>query len=105
MVRGTLPASGDPHVTDRARRLMDLFDEVSGLPAAARAARVDAVRAGDAALADELAVLLDAGVGHTQAANVDGHGVVKVQRGRAGAPESLGGYRILRVLGQGGMGV
>jgi len=96
----------------RHRRLMDLFDEVCDLEEAARSARLDALRAEDPALAEDLGRLLSADKATVQnqklelgaAALLQGAGSVPpaaVPR----MPERVGRYRIVSVLGRGGMGV
>ena len=95
----------------RHRRLMDLFDEVCDLPAGERAVRIAALRSdGETALADDLAKLLQAdrdtvrGVALEIGAAALLH-VSSAPPAQQRLPERIGGYRVVGLLGHGGMGV
>ncbi|HET9484946.1 MAG TPA: serine/threonine-protein kinase [Xanthomonadales bacterium] len=101
--------SGD---TSRWQQLGALFDELSELEPAARAARLAALRSGDAELADELQRMLAA---DAAASGVLDHGLDASLAGRivdARAPaealdrsgETIDEYRLLQRAGRGGMG-
>lgn len=71
-----------------------LFGELIGADEATRSARLAELRSVDGELADELSTLLDAALASVEAAQAD--------IGALPAPE---GYRIIRELGRGGMGI
>jgi tetratricopeptide (TPR) repeat protein len=92
---------------NRRARLRALFDEASELPAAARPDFVRARCGLDEALAEELTALLEAGAG----AEPDVAGVVSGAAARAldsmaagEAPRRIGPYRVVGLIGHGGMG-
>src|SRR5262249_33438418 len=98
-------------------RVQDLFDQAVALPPEQRAAFLEAACAGDAALRAEVESLLACDADFTEAA---AEGLLKSPLVRtpgqippaadrpaatpSGAPERFGHYRILRLLGEGGMG-
>ncbi len=96
---------------ERHQRVMALFDEVCDLDGEARAARIAALRAEDAELAEQLTGLLAAdaapisGLESTQASVAAAALADDVLATAAPLPERIGDYRVLRVLGEGGMGV
>lgn len=96
--------------TERFRRLEALFDAAVQLPAAERTAFVEREAAGDPTLIGEVLALLRAdadapdrdlqdAVGEVAASLTSG-----VSRNPAGEGRSLGPWRIVRPLGEGGMG-
>ncbi len=97
---------------DRWKRLEPLLDELLDLPREERAARLDAISGGDAELREDLERLLRAD--HTKAAGpLDGDIrslANPLFEGEAEEPAStpagrrIGPYRVLGVLGRGGMG-
>ena len=90
--------SDDGLTPERWDRVLDLFSAALERPGAERGAFVDAASAGDSALAREVRSLLDA---HERG------GPVPDPEATAAPPPSLqwvGPYRLLRELGQGGMG-
>jgi hypothetical protein len=114
--RNDAPAEGQP--SDHSRRLWDLFDQAVDLPPAAQRVLLDAACATDPGLRAQLEQLL-AHDARLQAE--DGPDFLQSPLRRAapeprqaadpatltGAPPpsaSLGHYRVLRLLGQGGMG-
>ena len=90
---------------DRFRRLESLFHELEILTGAARAARLVEVRSSDADLHDELLDLLS-GTRAEAAQVLDGLAASTevVLDDAAKLPEQIGPYRIVGLLGQGGMG-
>jgi serine/threonine protein kinase len=87
---------------------MDAFDEVCDLALEERAVKVAALRERDADLAEALDALLVADRDPTQRAQLLERGVAEISGPVfviPKTPEALGGYRILRLLGMGGMGV
>ncbi|MBS0446821.1 MAG: serine/threonine protein kinase [Proteobacteria bacterium] len=100
MAAGALPSAA------RWRRLDPLLDELLDLAPAVRAARLEAVRNDDAALADELAQLLAATQEADEArflAGVAG-GPVPTEPAPTLAGRTLGAWTLLAPLGQGGAG-
>jgi serine/threonine protein kinase len=97
--------------SDRAarlwRRLDHLFGEASEVPAADREAWLNALPADDQPLAAELRSLLAA---HDRGGNFLQAAVEQAERGLGGGPEPellgrrIGAYRLVRLLGRGGMG-
>jgi serine/threonine protein kinase/formylglycine-generating enzyme required for sulfatase activity len=90
------PAERDP----RFARLRELFDEARQQPAADREAFVQREAGADTALRDELLGLLRAHSAPTQVFA----DLARESLARAAHPESIGPYRIVDVLGEGGMG-
>ncbi len=94
--------------SDRFRRLESLFHELDALSDAERDRRLRALAAEDAELYAELSALLTPsprGVRDEQQLDrVASGGGLAASLGRRELPESIGPYRILRLLGQGGMG-
>lgn len=99
----------DSTVMSRARwvRIQELFDGASAMPVAERAAWLDAECRGVRALRDQVAALLEAGN------DADPQFEDRVEQAIAGALVDLdavapgriiGRYRVLRLLGRGGMG-
>lgn len=91
---------------ERFRELDRLFQEVCDLPEAERAARLVELAPGDEALRSEVLALLRAeqgGVSVTPEAFQSS--IAAVLAGTAETPETIGSYRIIRTLGQGGMGI
>ncbi|MCA9517471.1 MAG: protein kinase, partial [Myxococcales bacterium] len=107
---GTADTRPDAAATsrDRAERLMDAFDAAADATLAERARILADLRAEDAALADEVEALLAADRG---ASPIDGPS--PAERAVAFAadavdlddPGPIGGYRVIRRVGKGGMGV
>jgi eukaryotic-like serine/threonine-protein kinase len=94
----------------RHRRLMDLFDEICDLEESERAARLAALRAEDPALAEDLERLLSADKATVRNQGLELGAAALLQGGSAPPatprqPERVGRYRIVGVLGRGGMGV
>jgi serine/threonine protein kinase len=93
---------------DRWERVQALFHEAAARPRSEQRAFVEQACAGDAALAAEVMSLLDEDARSTV---LDGGvgGVARELLGEGSAPplpfESLGPYRMKRVLGEGGMGI
>ncbi|MEM7205412.1 MAG: serine/threonine-protein kinase [Planctomycetota bacterium] len=97
---------------DRYNRVMELFDAVCDLDAAARATRLEALCAGDEALRREVESMLDhdgttTGSSLIQAAEagrgIDAMAATLFEDGDI--PGHIGEYRILRQIGEGGMGI
>ncbi len=88
---------------DRWERVQAIFHDVADLPPDARDAALAAACAGDAALRDEVLALLD---GDAQRATVLDRGLPDAADGAFGntLPPRFGPYRIVRLLGEGGMG-
>jgi non-specific serine/threonine protein kinase/serine/threonine-protein kinase len=89
---------------ERYRRLESLFHQLVDLPAHERAERMDALGQTEPALAADLARMLSA-------THVAGERVLddlarhaKVLSLAPGIPETIGPFRVLRLLGEGGMG-
>ncbi len=95
--------------TDRWRQVQELFHRVADLPREARSAALDDACAGDAALRREVELLL---AGDAHGGTLLDRGVAQVAEavmgGAAAAPlpaAACGPYRLLRMIGEGGMGV
>lgn len=88
---------------DRHARVMDLFDELCELDAAARVARLDEACADDPALRAEVLAHDETGVGALKAAGA-GAGANLLAETIAGdaVPEQIGPYRVVREIGRGG---
>ncbi|MGB0717320.1 MAG: tetratricopeptide repeat protein, partial [Phycisphaerae bacterium] len=96
--------------TQDFNRAMEIFEKACDLPAASRAAFIEQACAGDAALQAEVESLLEHDrTGSAFDAMADG-GMVGALAGSLGADQEggaldrLGPYRILRKIGEGGMG-
>ncbi|HVS14014.1 MAG TPA: serine/threonine-protein kinase [Thermoanaerobaculia bacterium] len=91
---------------DQFRRLETLFHQLRELAPSERAARLADLRRDEPALADELARLLAGGAASTGRIE-DAVGAARAHRIVALPHEQdlIGGYRIVRRLGEGGMGV
>ncbi|MEM8933758.1 MAG: serine/threonine-protein kinase, partial [Acidobacteriota bacterium] len=89
---------------ERFRRLDELFEHVSALPADQQAARLDAECADDPALRAEVAALLDV----DDSAETLLGGVIEAGLGWLSdgppPPERLGPYRVVEEIGRGGLG-
>jgi WD40 repeat protein/predicted Ser/Thr protein kinase len=100
-----------PEARRRWERLNDLFQHARRLPAEQRGAYLEAVCSDDAPLRNEVAGLLatDARVAEAPAAAVGGLAGLVARAGAEAAfagraPERIARYRILKVIGEGGMG-
>ena len=108
---------GGPSATGRASsahfgELYQLFSELHALGGLERASRLEALRARDPSLARELDELLcaeetGAGLFETPVlgGEVDLAAVLSSAEEERKVPQRMGGYRVLSVLGEGGMGV
>ena len=103
---GDMPPD-EAEVEDRFAELSALFEELRGLDAATRARRLEALRERDRELCEEVADLLaEHEAGGALASTMP------TPRGSAGDPEGIepghpkvvGPYKILGILGEGGMG-
>jgi serine/threonine protein kinase/tetratricopeptide (TPR) repeat protein len=94
--------------SDRFRRLEALFHQLDALEPSARAARLERIRAEDVLLHSEVTALLEPSPQTThdeeQLDRMSSAGGLAASLGRRGMPESIGPYRILGLLGEGGMG-
>jgi serine/threonine-protein kinase len=94
--------------TERWRQVQELFHRVADLPREARGAALDAACGGDVALRREVEVLL---AGDADGGTLLDRGVAQVAEavmggGTPGLPAAAcGPYRLLRMIGEGGMGV
>jgi eukaryotic-like serine/threonine-protein kinase len=95
--------------TERWRQVQELFHRVADLPREARAAALDVACAGDPALRREVEALL---AGDADGATLLDRGMAQVAEavmGSGAAPPlpatACGPYRLLRIIGEGGMGV
>jgi serine/threonine protein kinase/tetratricopeptide (TPR) repeat protein len=89
---------------DRYRRVESLFHQLVDLDAAARAARIAELGAAEPALAAELSALLSERPAVDERVLDELARDAKVLALTAGMPEHIGPYRVLRLLGEGGMG-
>jgi serine/threonine-protein kinase len=90
---------------ERWREVRALIERVDGLPATARAAEIERIAAGDAALAAHIGVLL-AGDGDREAgARVEDAIDRLLPRAGTTLPAHVGPFRLLQRIGEGGMGV
>lgn len=94
--------------SDRFRRLEALFHQLDALEAGPRAARLEQIRAEDSVLYAEVTALLGPSQrtvrDEQQLDRMASDGGLAASLGRAAIPDSIGPYRILGLLGQGGMG-
>ncbi len=102
--------------SERFRRVVACFEEAAGLPPADRTAFLDRSCAGDPSVRREVEAMLAANE-RGDAGLAPGRGFEMLVRARSAPrsadldpaaeshPELLGQYRILRVLGEGGMGI
>lgn len=91
---------------DRWQRIQELFHEAEPLPGAERSAFLVRACDGDDQLRREVESLLNASAGdHLEKAVSDAVAGLREDRPAPAAPESIAGYRILRRLGEGGMGI
>lgn len=95
--------------SERWSRISALFDELVELAAEPRAERLAAIAAADMTLADELHGLLAADENVSSLLDTDAAailpGVLNREMDAAPADGMAGSYRLLRMLGEGGMGV
>jgi eukaryotic-like serine/threonine-protein kinase len=85
-------------------RMRDLFEAVCDMPAAERSAYLDRACAGDAALRAELDSLLASDAVADDAFSEQRMSHIPAMLGHAALPERIGRYRIVRLIGAGGMG-
>ena len=93
---------------DQFRRIEELFAEAVGLTGEGRAAYLDHACAGDTALREKLESLLQADTGVSSSRLDRGPGVRAadvIGQVLWRDPEQIGGYRVVRRIGSGGMGV
>ena len=93
---------------ERWTRIQDIFHRLVDVPSAERAARLDAACGGDAALRAEILSLFDADIDADSVLDRDVESVSEsLRRAAPGDPlrPEIGPYRIVRPLGEGGMGV
>ncbi len=86
------------------RRLESLFHQLVDLPAPERAERMAALNLSDAALAAELSAMLSGSHAAGEQVIEDLARHAKVLSLSPGMPEVIGPFRVLRLLGEGGMG-
>ncbi|MBX3690236.1 serine/threonine-protein kinase [Dokdonella sp.] len=95
--------------SEQWRRIAELFDELVELDAGQRHARLQALREVDVELAREVATLLAADDNSHPLLDGDAADalpdIISDERGRSGEGALIGPYRLLRILGEGGMGV
>jgi serine/threonine protein kinase len=108
------PGGGGP--ADRSRRLWALFDQAADLPPAEQQALLEAACADDPGLRARVERLLarDARLGAAEGSaflqspllrpTVPVRGPALPARGKPRLPDHIGRYRVLRLLGEGGMG-
>jgi len=93
--------------SENHERIGELFLELARLPAERRAARLDEVCGDDEELRAELESLLahdDSSVAE-RAGSAVVRGLVELELDEAALPGTIGGYRVLRCIGRGGMGI
>jgi serine/threonine-protein kinase len=88
-------------------RIQEIFHQLADLPAAQRAASLQAACAGDEALLAQLQSMLDSDAGGRSLLDggLPGVATTLLDREASLPAENLGPYRMLRSLGEGGMGV
>lgn len=93
-------------MTDRWRRLEELFDAACELPPEQRDRFLDVECSGDPELKQEVREMLSSGGGTWVAAAIGEAAVVAddEETSRSGAGRKIGPYRLERLLGEGGMG-
>jgi len=96
-----LPDSRSSPPTDRAERLQRWFSELAALTHSARRTRIDALAANDPELAEELAALFS----QVTINDVENTTERLIEQQAQALPAEIAGFRILDVLGRGGMGV
>lgn len=98
--------------SDKFKKSMEVFEAVCALSGSERASYLDRACAGDDALRREVEELLahDEKPVHLLVNPTDGSGVrmlataIAREEGSAKLPERIAGYRVLRLIGEGGMG-
>jgi serine/threonine protein kinase len=90
---------------DRFARLQELFHGARALSAGERRAYLEAASGGDQAVVDEVLLLLASGEGDADSLAEDVRVAACALTRDAAAGKRIGPYRILRELGEGGMGV
>lgn len=93
---------------EQFRRVRSLFEEAADLASSARGAYLDRACAGDGGLRRAVEELLRANESVGERFNPDGQDMADALRGPSGIeenPERIGPYRVVGVIGQGGMGV
>jgi serine/threonine protein kinase/tetratricopeptide (TPR) repeat protein len=90
---------------DRFARLQELFHGAQALPTGERRAYLEATSGGDRALVDEVLLLLASGEEDADNLAEDVRVAASALARDTGAGKRIGPYRVLRELGEGGMGV